>query len=238
MREEEKERCTIAPIAHIRSDFTEKFGIPRQSGLVPELTADIVFAPPYREADALRGIEGFSHLWLIWQFSKAVRAGWSPTVRPPRLGGNQRVGVFATRSPFRPNALGLSSVRLLGVTPDTPEGPILHVAGADLLDGTPIYDIKPYLAAADSHPEAVDGFAAAVERRVLRVECPPALLANLPEKKRAAACGVLAQDPRPAYQDDPTRVYGMDFGGYNIQFVVRGDTLTVTGIAPVTLKKG
>jgi tRNA-Thr(GGU) m(6)t(6)A37 methyltransferase TsaA len=229
---EKDERYTIVPIAHIRSDFKEKFGIPRQSGLVPELTAEIVFAPPYREAEALRGIEGFSHLWLVWQFSKAVRTAWSPTVRPPRLGGNRRVGVFATRSPFRPNALGLSSVQLLGVRPDTPEGTILRVAGADLLDGTPIYDIKPYLACADSHPEAVDGFAAAVARRVLHVECPPAMLEKLPEEKRAAALGVLAQDPRPAYQEDPNRVYGMDFGGYNIQFVVSGETLRVTQITP------
>ena len=197
-----------------------------------ELTARVVLAPPYRDPEALRGIEGFSHLWLIWQFSGAAGKGWHPTVRPPRLGGNTRVGVFATRSPFRPNPIGLSSVRLLRVEWDSPEGPVLHVAGADLLDGTPIYDIKPYLAYVDSHPEAVDGFAAAARDHALAVDCAPELLARLPAEKRAAALGVLAQDPRPAYQDDPARVYGMAFAGYDIRFTVAGDTLTVRDIAP------
>ena len=221
----------IEPIGWVRSDFRQKFGIPRQSGLVQELEARVVFAPEYRDPEALRGIEGFSHLWLIWQFSGALRERWRPTVRPPRLGGNTRMGVFATRSPYRPNPIGLSSVRLLGVDWDTPEGPVLRVAGADLMDGTPIYDVKPYLAYADSHPDAVDGFAAATQRRRLAVECPPALLARLPAEKQAAALGVLAQDPRPAYQDDPERVYGMEFAGYNIRFTVQDDRLTVQDIA-------
>jgi tRNA-Thr(GGU) m(6)t(6)A37 methyltransferase TsaA len=226
----------IVPIAHIRSDFKEKFGIPRQSGLVDALEAEIVLDPDYRTADALRGIEGFSHLWLIWQFSGALRSEWSPTVRPPRLGGNTRVGVFASRSPFRPNSLGLSSVRLTGIDWDTPEGPVLHIAGADLLDGTPIFDIKPYLAYVDSHPDAVDGFAAAVRRHTLQVECAPELLDAFPAEKRAALFGVLSQDPRPAYQEDAERVYGMDFAGYNIRFVVSGDVLTVRQIAPAAPK--
>lgn len=222
---------TIVPVARIRSDFSEKFGIPRQSGLVPELRAQVVFEPDFRDPEALRGIEGFSHLWLIWGFSRSPE-GWHPTVRPPRLGGNQRVGVFASRSPFRPNGLGLSSVRLAGVERDTPEGPVLQVLGADLLDGTPIYDIKPYLAQADSHPEAADGFAAAVPRRTLHVTCPPELLARLPEDRRAALLGVLAQDPRPAYQEDPQREYGLAFAGREIRFSVAGDTLTVRQISP------
>ncbi len=224
---------TIAPIAHIRSDFSEKFGIPRQSGLVSELAAEIVFLPEYRSPDALRGIEGYDYLWLIWRFSaNSARTGWSPTVRPPRLGGNRRMGVFATRSPVRPNPLGLSSVRLLGVEEGGAEGPVLRVAGADLLDGTPIYDIKPYLPGADSHPEARSGFVAEQPWQPLAVECAPALLARLPEAKRAAALGVLAQDPRPAYQDDPARLYGMAFAGFDIRFTVAQGVLTVTDILP------
>ncbi|MCI8990511.1 MAG: tRNA (N6-threonylcarbamoyladenosine(37)-N6)-methyltransferase TrmO [Lawsonibacter sp.] len=221
----------ICPIAHIRSDFSEKFGIPRQSGLVEELTAAVVFEPPYRVPDALRGVEGFSHLWLIWEFSQARREGWSPTVRPPRLGGNKRLGVFATRSPFRPNPLGLSCVRLLELRQDREQGPVLTVAGADLLDGTPIYDIKPYLPYADCKPEAVGGFASQPKGTDLEVDCPDRLLDRVPEGKRAALLAVLAQDPRPQYQDDPNRVYGMAFAGLEVKFQVAGERLTVTEIS-------
>ena len=220
----------ICPIAHIRSDFSEKFGIPRQSGLVEELTAAVVFEPPYRVPDALRGVEGFSHLWLIWEFSQARREGWSPTVRPPRLGGNKRLGVFATRSPFRPNPIGLSCVRLLELRQDREQGPVLTVAGADLLDGTPIYDIKPYLPYADCKPEAVGGFASQPKGTDLEVDCPDRLLDRVPEGKRAALLAVLAQDPRPQYQDDPERVYGMAFAGLEVKFQVAGDRLAVTEI--------
>lgn len=220
----------ITPIAYIKSDFPEKFGIPRQSGLVEELTATVVFQPPYRVPDALRGLEGFSHLWLIWEFSQARREGWSPTVRPPRLGGNKRLGVFATRSPFRPNPLGLSCVRLLEVRQDREQGTVLVVSGADLLDGTPIYDIKPYLPYADCKPEAVGGFAARPKGADLAVDCSPALLDRVPEDKRAALLAVLAQDPRPQYQDDPERVYGMAFAGLEVKFRVAGERLTVTEI--------
>ena len=220
----------ITPIAYIKSDFPEKFGIPRQSGLVEELTATVVFQPPYRVPDALRGLEGFSHLWLIWEFSQARREGWSPTVRPPRLGGNKRLGVFATRSPFRPNPLGLSCVRLVEVRQDRALGPVLVVAGADLMDGTPIYDVKPYLPYADCKPDAVGGFAAQPKGADLTVECPPALLDRVPEDKRAALVAVLAQDPRPQYQDDPERVYGMAFAGLEVKFQVAGERLTVTEI--------
>ena len=220
----------IIPIAHIRSDFSEKFGIPRQSGLVEELTADVVFAPEFREPAALRGIGGFSHLWLIWEFSKARREGWSPTVRPPRLGGNQRMGVFATRSPFRPNPIGLSCVRLLEVRQDRALGPVLTVAGADLLDGTPIYDIKPYLPYADCKPDAVGGFAAQPKEAELTVDCSPALLDRVPEDKRAALLAVLAQDPRPQYQNDPARIYGMSFADVEVRFQVVEGRLMVTEI--------
>lgn len=217
-------------IARIRSDFPTKFGVPRQSGLADTMAA-VVFEPEYRNADALRGIEGFSHLWLIWQFSGAVREGWSPTVRPPKLGGNKRVGVFATRSPFRPNAIGLSSVRLARVEAQTPDGPVLHVSGADLMDGTPILDIKPYLAYTDSHPNARSSFALTGD--ALRVDCPAALLGHLPENKRAPLLSILAQDPRPGYQHEPGRVYGFPFAGFEIRFTVAEDTLTVTAIDPV-----
>ena len=220
----------IIPIAHIRSDFSEKFGIPRQSGLVEELTADVVFTPEFRDPAALRGIDGFSHLWLIWEFSKARREGWSPTVRPPRLGGNQRMGVFATRSPFRPNPIGLSCVRLLEVRQDRALGPVLTVAGADLLDGTPIYDIKPYLPYADCKPDAVGGFAAQPKEAELTVDCSPALLDRVPEDKRAALLAVLAQDPRPQYQTDPKRIYGMSFADVEVRFQVVEGRLMVTEI--------
>ena len=220
----------IIPIAHIRSDFSEKFGIPRQSGLVEELTADVVFTPEFRDPAALRGIDGFSHLWLIWEFSKARREGWSPTVRPPRLGGNQRMGVFATRSPFRPNPIGLSCVRLLEVRQDRALGPVLTVAGADLLDGTPIYDIKPYLPYADCKPDAAGGFASQPKEASLEVDCPPALLARVPEEKRPALLAVLAQDPRPQYQNDPARIYGMSFADVEVRFQVVEGRLMVTEI--------
>ena len=219
-------------IAHIESDFREKFGIPRQSGLVPELRAKIVFEPEYRNSDALRGLEGFSHIWLIWQFSKAVRKDWSPTVRPPRLGGNTRMGVFATRSPFRPNAIGLSAVRLEEIRQETENGTVLIVSGADLLDGTPIFDIKPYLPYADAIGDAVGGFAQKPAGAVLTVEMPEALGSILPADKRSALIGVLQQDPRPQYQDDPERVYGMRFGDYEVRFTVAGDTLTVCSLEP------
>ncbi|WP_346704798.1 tRNA (N6-threonylcarbamoyladenosine(37)-N6)-methyltransferase TrmO [uncultured Agathobaculum sp.] len=219
-------------IARIRSDFPTKFGIPRQSGLA-DAPARIVFEPEYRNADALRGIEGFSHLWLIWQFSEAVRDGWSPTVRPPKLGGNRRMGVFATRSPFRPNAIGLSSVRLDRVDLHTPDGPVLHVSGADLMDGTPIFDIKPYLAYTDAHPEASGGFALQNRDGVLQVCCTDALLDHLPAGRRDALLAVLAQDPRPGYQHEPDRVYGFPFAGCEVRFSVEGSILTVQDIIPI-----
>ena len=214
-------------IVHICSDFPTKFGIPRQSGLVEELEAAIVFEPEFRNPDALRGLEGFSHLWLIWEFSQARRQEWSPTVRPPRLGGNKRMGVFATRSPFRPNPIGLSCVRLKRVELSGPEGPRIWVTGADLLDGTPILDIKPYLPYADCQPKAVGGFAAAPKEPTLAVEFCPGLLERVPAEKREALTGVLAQDPRPQYQKDPERVYALEFAGMEVKFRVQGDVLTV-----------
>ena len=216
-------------IARIRSEFPAKFGIPRQSGLA-ETRADVVFEPAYRNPDAVRGLEEFSHIWLIWLFSQAVREDWSPTVRPPRLGGNRRMGVFATRSPFRPNAVGLSAVRLEGITLDPALGPVLQVAGADLMDGTPIFDIKPYLPYADSLPQAAGGFADQVAFAPLRVDFPPALLARLPANRREALISVLAQDPRPAYQKDPDRVYGFVFAGWEIRFSVEGERLVVRSV--------
>ena len=214
-------------IARICSDFSTKFGIPRQSGLVEQLRAEVVFEPEFRNPDAVRGLEGFSHIWLIWQFSEAVRSDWSPTVRPPRLGGNARMGVFATRSPFRPNAVGLSSVKLESVHIDPELGPVLTVCGADLMDGTPIFDIKPYVPYADCRPEAVGGFTDAVDDFLLEVDCPEDLLAFVPEEKRDALLGVLAHDPRPSYQRDPERVYGMAFAGFNVRFRVNGNVLSV-----------
>ncbi|MBO4990912.1 MAG: tRNA (N6-threonylcarbamoyladenosine(37)-N6)-methyltransferase TrmO [Firmicutes bacterium] len=215
-------------IARIHSDFPTKFGIPRQSGLVKGLRATVVFEPEYRIAEAVRGLEDFSHIWLVWQFSQAVRQDWSPTVRPPRLGGNKRMGVFATRSPFRPNAIGLSSVELESIEYTKDLGPVLHVSGADLMDGTPIYDIKPYLPYADSHPEARGGFAQAVERRELAVDFPTELLEQVAEDRREGLVELLKQDPRPAYQKDPQRVYGFPFGGLEIKFTVDDESMRVT----------
>ncbi len=221
------ENVNIQVIARMKSDFPSKFGIPRQSGLISELRSTIVFEPEFRNPDALRGIADFSHLWLIWQFSEAVRSGWSPTVRPPRLGGNTRMGVFATRSPFRPNNLGLSSVRLLGVEHTAQYGTVLHVGGADLMDGTPIFDIKPYIPYGDSHPEAVGGFTDKADDFLLQVDFPDSLLQKLPQDKRAAAAGVLSHDPRPSYQRDPERIYGLSFAGFDIRFQVKEKVLTV-----------
>ena len=216
-------------IARIRSDFATKFGVPRQSGLVDALESTIVFEPEYRNADALRGLEGFSHIWLIWVFDKAVRDPWSPTVRPPRLGGNTRMGVFATRSPFRPNPIGLSCVRLAGIE-ETAEGTVLRIRGADLMDGTPILDIKPYIPYADCKPEALGGFASAPAGETLEVLIPEGLLLRIPENRRESLRGVLAQDPRPHYHDDPERIYGFGFGGMEVKFRVAGNVLTVTDI--------
>ena len=217
----------ITPIAHIHSDFPTKFGIPRQSGLVDTLQATIIFEPEYRTSEALRGLEGFSHIWLIWEFSEAIRDTWTPTVRPPRLGGNKRVGVFATRSPFRPNSLGLSSVKLVKIENHTELGPVLHVSGADLMDGTPIFDIKPYVPHADSHPEAIGGFGDNFKDYHLDVEFPEKLMQLIPEGKRESLKGVLAQDPRPSYQQDPDRIYGFEFAGFEIKFKVQKGMLTV-----------
>ena len=217
----------IQVIARMRSDFATKFGIPRQSGLAQELRSTIVFEPEFRNADALRGIEDFSHLWIIWQFSEAVRQGWSPTVRPPRLGGNTRMGVFATRSPFRPNNLGLSCVKLLGVEHTAQWGTVLHVGGADLMDGTPIFDVKPYIPYADCQPDAAGGFTDTAGDFLLDVDFPPELLEKLPQGKRAAAIQVLSHDPRPSYQKNPERVYGLTFAGYDIRFQVTEQRLRV-----------
>lgn len=219
----------IKPIAYIETDFPEKFGIPRQSGLVEELKARVVFLPEYQNKDATRGIEQFSHIWLIWDFSEAHREKWSPTVRPPRLGGNVRMGVFATRSPFRPNPLGLSVVRLERVD----EGKALYVSGADMMNGTPIFDIKPYLPYVDSKPAASDGFALNTAEPVLDVVFPEELLSLVPSEKRAALKNVLAQDPRPQYQSDHNRIYKMSFSGLDIAFMITNKTLTVTGINPL-----
>lgn len=220
----------LRPIARIHTQFPEKFGIPRQSGLVEGLTARVVFEREFRIPEAFRGLEGFSHLWLLWQFTES--RGWSPTVRPPRLGGNQRMGVFATRSPFRPNPIGLSCVRLEKIEHHPQYGPVLWVAGADLMDGSPIYDIKPYIPYADCRPEAAGGFASQPKEPTLRVECPPELLARVPEPLREALLGVLAQDPRPQYQHRPDRVYGLSFGGLEIKFTVEEDCLTVRQVEP------
>ena len=217
-------------IARMKSDFPDKFGIPRQSGLVQQLRSTIVFEPEFRNADALRGLEDFSHLWLIWQFSKAVRSNWSPTVRPPRLGGNTRLGVFATRSPFRPNEIGLSSVKILGIEDTCEYGTVIHVAGADLMDGTPIFDIKPYIPYSDCHPEATGGFTDTAEDFLLEVQIPAELSAKIPEEKRQALLGVLSHDPRPSYQQDSDRIYGLSFADWNIRFTVKDKLLTVIEI--------
>ena len=221
---------TIKIIAHIQSDFPTKFGIPRQSGLVESLKARIVFEPEYRNADALRGMEEYSHLWLIWEFSEAKRESWSPTVRPPRLGGNKRMGVFATRSPYRPNPIGLSCVKLENIDYTTENGPVIIVSGADLLDGTPIYDIKPYLPFVDSQPEALGGFADTVKDDQLTVQCSEELMRHIPEQHRQAIMDILAQDPRPHYQQDPNRIYGMEFADMEIKFRVEEKTLTICEI--------
>lgn len=217
-------------IARIQTDFPTKFGVPRQSGLASALESRIVFEPEFRNPDALRGLEDFSHIWLIWQFDRALRDGWSPTVLPPKLGGKTRVGVFATRSPFRPNAIGLSSVRLLRVEPHTADGPVLHVAGADLVDGTPIFDIKPYLPYADAHPDAVDGFEGKRSAEPLEVVFPPELEAMIPPEKREGLRQALACGPIPGYQHDPTRRYGFNFCGRDVRFTIDGNTLYVVEI--------
>ncbi|MCH5201027.1 MAG: tRNA (N6-threonylcarbamoyladenosine(37)-N6)-methyltransferase TrmO [Oscillospiraceae bacterium] len=217
-------------IGHVRSDFPEKFGIPRQSGLVPELKSRIVFEPEYRVPEAFRGLEGYSRIWIIWQFSETVRENWSPTVRPPRLGGNRRVGVFASRSPFRPNPIGLSSVALDRIETDAPDGIVLHISGADIMDGTPVLDIKPYLPYADAYPDERGGFALQRREGILRVELPERLLAAIPEEKREALTAVLAQDPRPAYHEEPERVYTMSFAGLEVSFTVDGERLAVHSV--------
>ena len=222
---------TIHPIAYMHSDFPSKFGIPRQSGLVESLRSTIVFEPEYRNAEALRGLEEFSHLWLIWQFSQSIRTEWTPTVRPPRLGGNVRMGVFATRSPFRPNSLGLSCVKLLGLEQTADRGTVIHVAGADLMDRTPIFDIKPYIPYSDAKHDALGGFAATAPDFLLNVDFPPQLLKTLPEEKQQAAMELLSHDPRPSYQQDTGRVYGLSFAGYDIRFSVQDKTLTVLEVS-------
>jgi tRNA (adenine37-N6)-methyltransferase len=219
-------------IARVRSDFPAKFGIPRQAGLAPHLRARIVFEPEYRSAEALRGLEGFDYIWLIWEFSESKRETWSPTVRPPRLGGNARLGVFATRSPFRPNPIGLSSVKLESITRDPENGPVLIVSGADLMDGTPIYDIKPYIPYTDAHSDAAGGFASAPDK-TLEVNIPANLLPLIPADKRDALKEVLAQDPRPSYRADGEHVYGVWFAGYNVRFTVNDGVLTVRGIEKI-----
>lgn len=220
----------LHPIAHIESDFADKFGIPRQSGLVDALRARIVFEPEYRDPSAFRGLEQFSHVWLLWQFTQAVRDKWSPTVRPPRLGGNTRMGVFATRSPFRPNAIGLSCVRLLSVEHTQDMGTVLHIGGADLMDGTPILDIKPYIPYCDAHPEAMGGFTQDAGDFILEVDFPENLKQRLPAEKQEAICQVLSHDPRPSYQMDSDRVYGLSFAGFDIRFTVKDTVLTVVDV--------
>ena len=217
-------------IAYIHNDFKTKFGLPRQSGLVEEIPSVIVFEPPFRDPAAFRGIEDYSHLWLVWQFSEAKKEHWSATVRPPRLGGNRRMGVFATRSPYRPNPIGLSSVTLTDVVMDEKNGPLLYVTGADLMDGTPILDIKPYLAFTDSHPEADGGFAAAIDPYRLEVDFPAELLEKIPKEKRNALLGALREDPRPSYQEDPERIYGLAFGSFDVRFSVREGRLIVVEV--------
>lgn len=227
------ENYTLKVIARIHTDLPEKFGLPRQGCLIPELRGKIVFEPEYRSMDAVRGVDGYSHLWLIWQFSKSVRDDWSPLVRPPRLGGNEKMGVFATRSPYRPNAIGLSCVELEKVELDQELGPVIYVRGVDLMDGTPIFDIKPYLAYADSRPDAVGGWTDVVERKYLAVECSEELLAKLHPAQHKALLAILANDPRPRYQDDPQRIYGLTFAQWNVKFRVEGETLHVVDVEPV-----
>ena len=221
------EKVEMQVIARIKSDFSTKFGIPRQSGLVKELQATIIMEPEFRNPDMLRGLDGFSHLWLIWQFSANAEKTWSPTVRPPRLGGNTRLGVFATRSTFRPNFIGLSSVKLEGLEQTKDFGTVIHVSGADLMDGTPIFDIKPYIPYGDCHPDATGGFTDTADSYLLEVDFPKELLCKLPEDKQLAAIGVLSHDPRPSYQKDSERIYGISFAGFDIRFQVKEDRLTV-----------
>lgn len=221
------------PIAHMKSDFPTKFGIPRQSGLVSSLHSTIVFTPEYRNPDALRGLEGFSHIWIIWQFSEAVRKEWTPTVRPPRLGGNTRMGVFATRSPFRPNAIGLSCVQIASIEETPDSGTVIHVTGADLMDGTPILDIKPYIPYSDSIPNALGGFTSTADDFLLQVNFPDDLLQFLPENKREAVVEVLSHDPRPSYQRKPGRIYGLRFSEFDIRFTVDENTLTVKEVIKI-----
>lgn len=225
--------AVIRPIAHMKSDFPTKFGIPRQSGLVESLRSTIVFEPEFRNPDALRGLEDFSHIWLIWQFSEAVRTDWTPTVRPPRLGGNVRMGVFATRSPFRPNSLGLSCVKIVGIEQTEDNGTVIHVAGADLMDGTPIFDIKPYIPYGDCHPDALGGFTSTAGDFLLQVDFPQALLKKLPKEKQAAALELLSHDPRPSYQAQPDRIYGLSFAGFDIRFSVENNTLCVKEVVKI-----
>lgn len=220
----------LRPIAYIHNDFPDKFGIPRQSGLSDALKAVIVFEPEYRKIEAFRGLEDYSHLWLIWKFSENQKQDWSPTVRPPRLGGNTRMGVFATRSPFRPNPIGLSSVKLEKIEISKEYGPILYISGADLMNHTPIYDIKPYLPYVDSHPEASNGFADSFIDYRLTVECPSFLLNRVPQNKQQGLHDILSQDPRPSYQKDPERIYGLRYAGFEIHFKVSEKTLTVLSI--------
>ncbi len=221
----------MKPIAHIKSSFATKFGIPRQAGLVEELEATVVFEPEFRNPDALRGLEDFSHVWLIWEFSQSVGKPWSPTVRPPRLGGNARMGVFATRSPFRPNPIGLSCVRLVDIK-STADGTVLVVAGADLMDGTPIYDIKPYIPYADSHPDAVGGFAKTTVEPTLEVVFPEGVA--IEKKTKQALSAVLALDPRPSYQRNPDKVYGMEFGDYHVEFSVDNQVLSIINLTKLS----
>lgn len=229
----------IDPIAHIRTEFSEKFGIPRQSGLVRSLIGKIVFEPEYRNPDALRGMQDFSHLWLIWEFSanrRGDRSQWQPTVRPPRLGGNTNMGVFATRSPFRPNPIGLSCVEIDRIDLSSSEGPVIYVKGADLMDGTPIYDIKPYISYADSRPHAVCGYVDRLDERCLKVVIPPEKITGITDKSiMPALVETLQLDPRPSYHDDPERVYGLSFAGYNVRFIVSDGTLHVVEIQPESL---
>ncbi len=225
-----QEEMIIKPIAHIHCDYKAKFGIPRQSGLINSVPAKIIFLPEYRNPDAFRGLEGYSHLWLLWQFSEAVREGWSPTVRPPRLGGNKRMGVFATRSPYRPNPIGLSSVKIISIDLNTSKGPVIEIAGADLLDGTPIYDIKPYLAYTDSHAEASSGFALTDHAPKSEVIIRDELMNKIPEEHRACIIDILAEDPRPGYQDDASRVYVLEYANFEIAFSVQDGKIIVVDI--------
>lgn len=226
-------KFTVEPIAYIKTDFSSKFGIPRQSGLVDELEAKIVFEPQYRIPEAFRGLEGYSHVWLLWQFSECADKEWSPTVRPPRLGGNKRMGVFASRSPFRPNSIGLSCVKLISIDETEENGTVLTVSGADLLDGTPIIDVKPYLPYVDSHPEASGGFALQEKEGSLDVVFAAELLSDIPADKQEALKAVLKQDPRPQYQNDPERIYGLEFAGYDVRFKVKENLLSVVEVEKI-----